>query len=43
MDGRKFSGTIGADGQLPRIDTFGEDEYAIYWGGEAINKAGGAA
>jgi uncharacterized Zn-binding protein involved in type VI secretion len=43
MDGRKFSGTIGADGQLPRIDTFGEDEYAIYWGEEAINKAGGAA
>jgi uncharacterized Zn-binding protein involved in type VI secretion len=40
MDGRTLSGTLGADGLIPRIDTFGEDEYTVYWGEEALNKAG---
>ena len=38
MDGRTFSGRTGADGLLPRIDTYGEDEYAVYWGDEALAK-----
>ena len=29
MDGRTFSGRTGPDGQLPRIDTFGEDAYTV--------------
>lgn len=37
-DGRKFSGRAAADGLLPRIDTFGEDEYTLLWGDEALNK-----
>jgi hypothetical protein len=36
MDGRTFSGRIGADGLLPRIDTHGEDEYTVLWGDEAL-------
>ncbi len=36
LDGRTFSGRTGADGQLPRIDTYGEDEYLVYWGDEAL-------
>jgi uncharacterized Zn-binding protein involved in type VI secretion len=39
-DGRKFSGRTGTDGLLPRIDTHGEDEYAVYWGDEALAKTG---
>jgi uncharacterized Zn-binding protein involved in type VI secretion len=35
-DGRKFSGRTGAGGLLPRIETYGEDEYAIWWGDEAL-------
>jgi uncharacterized Zn-binding protein involved in type VI secretion len=41
-DGRTFSGRTGADGLLPRIDTEGEDEYAVYWGDEALTKTGGS-
>ena len=41
-DGRRFSGRTGADGLLPRIDTFGEEEYAVYWGDEALAKMEGA-
>lgn len=41
MDGRTFSGRTGADGLLPRIDTYGEDEYAVYWGDEALAKMEG--
>lgn len=37
-DGRVFSGRIGNDGFLPRIDTFGEDEYLLLWGDEALAK-----
>jgi hypothetical protein len=42
-DGRVFSGHLAPDGQLPRIDTYGEDEYTVLWGDEAIAKlaAGG--
>lgn len=36
LDGRTFSGTTGEDGLLPRIDTYGEDAYAVYWGDEAL-------
>jgi len=38
MDGRTFSGRTGADGLLPRIDTYGEDEYTVHWGDEALAK-----
>jgi len=38
MDGRKFSGRVGAVGLLPRIDTYGEDEYTVLWGDEALAK-----
>lgn len=41
MDGRTFSGRTGADGLLPRIDTYGEDEYAVCWGDEALAKMEG--
>lgn len=37
-DGRTFSGKVGPDGLLPRIDTFGEDEYQVLWGDEALAK-----
>jgi uncharacterized Zn-binding protein involved in type VI secretion len=36
MDGRRLSGRVGADGLLPRIDTYGEDEYTVLWGDEAL-------
>ena len=38
MDGRTFSGRTGHDGRLPRIDTYGEDEYVVYWGDDALIK-----
>jgi len=38
MDGRVFSGRIGPDGLLPRVDTFGEDEYTVLWGDDALAK-----
>ncbi|WP_208280504.1 PAAR domain-containing protein [Massilia oculi] len=38
MDGRVFSGRIGPDGLLPRVDTFGEDEYSVLWGDDALAK-----
>ena len=41
-DGRTFSGRTGTDGLLPRIDTHGEDDYAVYWGDEALTKSAGA-
>jgi len=40
-DGRTFSGRISADGLLPRIDTYGEDEYTVYWGEDAIARTTG--
>jgi uncharacterized Zn-binding protein involved in type VI secretion len=41
-DGRTFPGRTGTDGLLPRIDTYGEDEYTVYWGDEALSKMEGA-
>lgn len=41
-DGRTFSGRLGDDGQLPRIDTIAEDSYETFWGDEAIEKMQGA-
>lgn len=38
LDGRSFAGRTGADGLLPRIDTYGEDEYLAYWGDKALAK-----
>jgi len=38
MDGHTFSGRVGPDGLLPRIGTFGEDEYVVLWGDEALAK-----
>jgi uncharacterized Zn-binding protein involved in type VI secretion len=35
-DGRTFSGRVGAGGLLPRIETYGEDEYTAVWGDEAL-------
>lgn len=36
LDGRTFSGRVGPTGLLPRIDTYGEDEYEVLWGDEAL-------
>jgi uncharacterized Zn-binding protein involved in type VI secretion len=36
MDGRTFSGRVGPTGLLPRIGTYGEDEYEVLWGDEAL-------
>ena len=41
-DGRTFSGRIGADGLLPRIETQKEEELIVYWGDEALAKMEGA-
>lgn len=41
-DGRTLSGRVGKDGLLPRIDTNSADEYAVYWGDEALVKMEGA-
>jgi hypothetical protein len=38
-DGRTFSGRVGADGLLPRVETYGEDEYTVLWGDEALARA----
>ncbi len=40
-DGRTFSGRVGKDGLLPRIDTGCSDEYTVLWGDEALAKANG--
>ncbi|WP_316154843.1 PAAR domain-containing protein [Cupriavidus sp. BIC8F] len=37
-DGRAFSGGIGESGKLPRIYTENLNEYAIYWGDDALAK-----
>lgn len=41
-DGRKLSGRAKADGMLPRIETYGEEEYAVYWGDDALARISGA-
>lgn len=40
-DGRKFSGRATADGTLPRIETYDAEEYAVYWGDDALAKMEG--
>lgn len=35
--GRTYSGRIGSDLRLPRIDTASEDQYEIYVGDEALS------
>jgi uncharacterized Zn-binding protein involved in type VI secretion len=35
-DGRTFSGRVGEDGLLPRIETCGVDDYTVLWGDEAL-------
>lgn len=42
-DGRTFSGRIGAEGLLPRIETHGEDAYELLWGDEALARSEGAS
>lgn len=42
MDGRIFAGRVGKDGLLPRVRTYGEDEYTVYWGEEALARMDGA-
>ena len=39
MDGRTFSGRAEPVGLLPRIDTYGEDEFVAYWGDEALARS----
>lgn len=36
LDGRTFAGRVGPTGLLPRIETYGEDEYEVLWGDEAL-------
>ena len=40
-DGRTFSGRLGDDGQLPRIDTIAEDSYEAFGGDDALEKMQG--
>ncbi|UEP30403.1 MULTISPECIES: PAAR domain-containing protein [unclassified Burkholderia] len=40
-DGRVHSGRLDSTGYLPRIHTSGKDEYAIYWGDEALARSNG--
>ena len=42
-DGRVFSGRVGQDGKLPRIETYGEDQYTLHIGEEALLKQEGEA
>ncbi len=42
-DGRMFSGRATVEGTLPRIETYGEEEYTVYWGDDALAKMEGAA
>lgn len=42
-DGCRFFGRIEVEGLLPRIATDDEDEYAVYWGDEALAKMQKAA
>ena len=35
-EGKVYSGHMGEDGLLPRIDTKGPEDYTVYWGDEAL-------
>ncbi|CAN7410936.1 PAAR domain-containing protein [Duganella sp. LjRoot269] len=41
-DGRTLSGRATADGVLPRIETYDEEEYTVYWGDDALARISGA-
>jgi len=41
-DGRKFSGRATAQGTLPRIETYDEEDYTVYWGDVALAEIEGA-
>lgn len=40
-DGQVFSGRLDQQGRLPRVCTYGADEYTVYWGDEALAKQDG--
>lgn len=40
-DGRIFSGRATAQGTLPRVETYDEEEYTVYWGDVALAKIEG--
>lgn len=40
-DGRKFQGRTGPGGLLPRVETYGEDDYMLLWGDEALARMTG--
>ncbi|MDX8121307.1 PAAR domain-containing protein [Janthinobacterium sp. GMG2] len=37
-DGRRFSGRATMEGMLPRVETYNEEEYTVYWGDVALAK-----
>lgn len=37
-DGRRFSGRAAMEGILPRVETYNEEEYTVYWGDVALAK-----
>jgi len=37
-DGLAFSGRVGPDKLLPRINTLFADQYAVFWGDEALSR-----
>lgn len=41
-DGRKFSGSATPQGTLPRIETYDEEEYTVYWGDIALAEIEGS-
>lgn len=41
-DGRTLSGVVGEDGLLPRVDSYSEDEFEVFWGDEALAMKAGA-
>lgn len=41
-DCRKFTGRAPRDGLLPRVETYEEGEYTVYWADEALARMGGA-
>jgi|SRR5471030_1014510 len=41
-DGRTFAGRAMVDGMLPRIETYDQEEYTVYWGDDALEKIEGA-
>ena len=40
-DGRRFSGRATMEGIIPRVETYNEEEYIVYWGDVALAKMEG--